>query len=1190
MSTAAVITIVARNYVSRARVLGASLRRTNPALSLTALVVDGEGGLPAAGSDGVRWVAPSALPLDPAEFARMATIYDVTELCTALKPWALEMMLAEGTGTVAYIDPDIAIFGPLDVLFELDGADIGLTPHCVQPIPRDGLRPTEADLAVAGVYNLGFVSVTNGARPMLQWWQERLRRDCLVAFDRQLFVDQRWLDQAPALFRCRVIADPGCNVAYWNLHERPLRREGDRITVGDGPLRFFHFSGLEADRPWLLSKYVADRPRVVMSEHPVAALLCAEYLAAVTAAEDPGDAAGYGFGQLADGTPIGALMRSIYREAVLRADAGAPEPPPLFGNDASAVRAWFSDPAGPGGRVGRLLDGLWRSRPDLQGAFPDPEGRSSDHFTAWALEHAEAQTGIPVGFLVSPGRRRDLRIDVRVQPGDTPGVNLSGYLTAALGIGQVGRLLVDACDRAGVPVSTRVFTATASRRDIRHDERGRFGEHPVNLVVVNADQLPAWTATTGAGVGTDRYTIGVWFWELAHLPEYFAHSLTLVDEVWVTSEFLRRPLLAISDKPVHVMPMPVEVPETGAVFDRARYGIPDGPMFLFMFDYFSTVDRKNPLGLIDAFCAAFAEGEGPVLVIKSINGDQVRSERERVRFRAAGRSDIVLLEDYLSPEENAALLGAATAYVSLHRSEGYGLTIAESMARGVPVVATNFSGNLEFTTPDDSILIDCALAPVPTGAGPYPAGATWAEPDLAAAAAAMRRIVAEPDWARALGAQGRERIRTAASPDAVARFVRERVGVATEIALERRRGATAPPASAPAQQARRAREAVVAPPRIDTPSRFPAIARPLRSVTFRALRHHDEQERQRLEALADATDALVAELDGLRGEIGALRDHHRRSLGLMRNDVEQLAIALRGVQEAQAGLRRTVDRDLLPAAETLHAGQAETVSAIEALGAGQREVHGELGNLARRLEVLQTRVRAEPYRSDPGALRVTGADGRTRLGYRGGSGATYASFEEIFRGPVEAVTAAFVPYLDLLGTRGPVVDLGCGRGELLGLLREYGIEAHGVDTDASMLAEAKRRELDVRERDLLEHLRSLPDEAIGAVVSTQVIEHLPVASLRPLLAEIRRVLRSDGVCILETVNPHAVDAFKSFWLDLTHVRPLYPEAMLLLAREVGFPEAEIVFPTGTGDLDTDLDVCGSYALVARPSGPITATQ
>ncbi|MFM8236249.1 MAG: methyltransferase domain-containing protein [Actinomycetota bacterium] len=1183
MSEAAVITIVARNYVSRARVLGASLLRTNPGLRLTALVVDGEGALPAPGADGVRWVAPSALPLDPAEFGRMATIYDVTELCTALKPWALEMMLAEGIATVAYIDPDVAIFGPLDVCFDLGDADIGLTPHCVHPIPRDGLRPTEADLAVAGVYNLGFVSVASGALPMLHWWEERLRRDCLVAFERQLFVDQRWLDQAPALFRCRVIADAGCNVAYWNLHERPLRREGEAVTVSGVPLRFFHFSGLESDRPWVMSKYVADRPRVVMSEHPVAAELCDRYLAEVTAAEAPDDDTAYGFGCFADGTPIGPLMRSVYREAVLGADEGGPEPPPLLGADPASVRHWFSEPVGPGGRVGRLLDGLWRSRPDLRGAFPDPEGRSGDHFTAWALEHAEGQTGIPVGFLVSPGRRRDLRIDVRVQPGSVPGVNLSGYLTAALGIGQVGRLLVDACDEAGLPVSTRVFTATASRRDIRHDERGRFGEHPVNVVVVNADQFPAWTATTGAGVTDDRYTIGVWFWELAHLPEYFVHSLTLVDEVWVTSDYLRRALLGVTDKPVHVMPMPVRVPEAPPPFDRHRLGIPDGPMLLFMFDYFSTVDRKNPLGLIDAFCAAFGDGEGPVLVIKSINGDQARSDRERVRFRARGRSDIVLLEDYLSPEDNTALLGAATAYVSLHRSEGYGLTLAESMALGVPVIATGFSGNLEFMTADDGVLVDYALAPVPPDAGPYPAGATWADPDVVAAAAAMRRVVHDPDWARELGRRGRERIRAVASPVATARFVQERIGVATEVVLERRRGATAPPVSAPAAQARRAREVVGAPARTDTPARFPAIARPLRSITFRALRHHDEQERVRLEALADVTDALVTELDRLRGEINAMRDHHRRSLGLVRNDVEQLTIALRG-------LRRTVDADLLPATGTLHEGQAAAVAAIEALGSGQRDVHEVLGAIARRLETLQARVRAEPYRSDPGALRITGSDGRVQLGYRGGADADYASFEDIFRGPVEQVTAAFAPYLPLLADRGPVVDLGCGRGELLGLLREHGIEAHGVDTDASMLAVAKRRELDVRERDLLDHLRSLPDESVGAVVSTQVIEHLPVELLRPLLGEVRRVLRVDGICILETVNPHAIDAFKSFWLDLTHVRPLYPEAMLVLAREVGFPEAEIVFPTGTGDLDVDLDVCGAYALVARPSGPTTATQ
>src|SRR5262249_35273130 len=185
------------------------------------------------------------------------------------------------------------------------------------------------------------------------------RRDCLVAFDRQVFVDQRWMDQAPALFPCGVIVDPGCNVAYWNLHERELRRVGDDLMIGDVPLRFFHFSGLEPERPWVISKYVVDKPRVVLSEYPEAAALCDWYLEQLAGASAP-DAPWYAFDRLPDGTRMTALMRTVYRDAILRADEGLGElPPPVFGEgaDARTIQRWFLEPLEPGARIGRLLEG-----------------------------------------------------------------------------------------------------------------------------------------------------------------------------------------------------------------------------------------------------------------------------------------------------------------------------------------------------------------------------------------------------------------------------------------------------------------------------------------------------------------------------------------------------------------------------------------------------------------------------------------------------------------------------------------------------------------------------------------------------------------------------------------------------------------------------------------------------------------
>ena len=173
---------------------------------------------------------------------------------------------------------------------------------------------------------------------------------------------------------------------------------------------------------------------------------------------------------------------------------------------------------------------------------------------------------------------------------------------------------------------------------------------------------------------------------------------------------------------------------------RERLGFPRRFLFLFLFDFLSVLQRKNPLGLIEAFTRAFSPDEGPVLVIKSINGSLRASELEQVRMAAAGRPDILVVDRHYSAEEKNALLGACDCYVSLHRSEGLGLTLAEAMALGKPVIATGYSGNLHFMTPDNSYLVDYTLSAVPPACGPYPTTARWAAPDLGHAARLLRMV------------------------------------------------------------------------------------------------------------------------------------------------------------------------------------------------------------------------------------------------------------------------------------------------------------------------------------------------------------------------------------------------------------------------------------------------------------------
>jgi glycosyltransferase involved in cell wall biosynthesis len=209
---------------------------------------------------------------------------------------------------------------------------------------------------------------------------------------------------------------------------------------------------------------------------------------------------------------------------------------------------------------------------------------------------------------------------------------------------------------------------------------------------------------------------------------------------------------------------------------RSELGLPeDRFVFLFVYDFFSTIERKNPLGLIEAFTRAFPKPGRPLLYLKSINGSRAPSDLARVTEAAAGRPDIVLSDGYLESDRLTALTALCDCYVSLHRSEGFGLTIAEAMAFGKPAIATGYSGNLAFMDAESSYLVPFELQALDESVGPYPAGTEWADPDLDEAARLLRHVVEQPDEARARGLRGKAAVEERQSLDRAARFLGDRV-------------------------------------------------------------------------------------------------------------------------------------------------------------------------------------------------------------------------------------------------------------------------------------------------------------------------------------------------------------------------------------------------------------------------------
>ena len=337
------------------------------------------------------------------------------------------------------------------------------------------------------------------------------------------------------------------------------------------------------------------------------------------------------------------------------------------------------------------------------------------------------------------------------------GVDVLGYFTAEFGVGEAARTLVSAIRTTDVDISTINYTDTESRTN-HFFVTDNVSRHHTLLMSINADQLVVARQRLGDHFFEDRYVIGQWFWELEEAPSWFEPAWPLVNELWAPTRFIETMLRTSAPSHVHVqhVPLPIVAPRIDDSLTRPHWNLDGRYMFLFVFDLMSIMKRKNPLGLISAYSKAFSVTDGAQLVIKTMNGDKRPEDLQRLRNAATHRRDITILDEVFTGAETSTLISLADCYVSLHRSEGLGLTMSEAMSLGKPVIATNYSGNTDFMTEENSFLIPWQRVAVGDDAGGYSPTATWAEPDEEAAAKAMRFVFENQLEARIRGAQARE--------------------------------------------------------------------------------------------------------------------------------------------------------------------------------------------------------------------------------------------------------------------------------------------------------------------------------------------------------------------------------------------------------------------------------------------------
>jgi glycosyltransferase involved in cell wall biosynthesis len=363
------------------------------------------------------------------------------------------------------------------------------------------------------------------------------------------------------------------------------------------------------------------------------------------------------------------------------------------------------------------------------------------------------------------------------------GLNLLGFVTSEKGVGEAIRCNLRVCRAGHIPHVANSFVDPGSV-NVEALPESFSAENPYrfNLISVNPPELPIVVERL-PGYGKGRYNVGYWNWELSSLPREWLGCFAYLDEVWVPSRFVQGAVEPMAPVPVRCVPLAID-PDMSPLpeWNRQRLGIAqDVFVFLFFFDFQSSAERKNPAGLIRAYRQAFGDRRDVLLLIKSSHARG--HERELAALKQlAGGANVRVLDEVLPRGAIYSLMTLSDVYVSLHRSEGFGLTLSEAMLCGKPVIATGYSGNMDFMTADNSCPVRFRMAEINRDHGPYRKGNCWAEPDLDHAAELMGQLERDRRLAAAVGARGKAAVLARLHPAVIAASVQQRL---TELASGR---------------------------------------------------------------------------------------------------------------------------------------------------------------------------------------------------------------------------------------------------------------------------------------------------------------------------------------------------------------------------------------------------------------------
>jgi hypothetical protein len=347
------------------------------------------------------------------------------------------------------------------------------------------------------------------------------------------------------------------------------------------------------------------------------------------------------------------------------------------------------------------------------------------------------------------------------------GINIIGFFDVGTGLSTAAESSVRALNKVQAPTQVVNFDLSVN---FRNPLPFKF---EVNLIHTNPPEYPLLWRRFQKNLA--KYNIGFWYWELTEIPSTWHTCFDVLDEIWVATTFVQDAIEKVSPIPVKKIPPCVHV-EFDPTATRQNFNLPDD-QFLFMvaYDTHSVSERKNPLATIQAFKEAFSLRTDVGLVIKIRNTTHDGEMLKRIKKEIGGFTNIYLLDMSFSKLKFYSLLNLINAYVSLHRSEGFGLIPAESMFLAKPVVMTGWSGNVDFMTADNSCSVNYKLVPVPDSVPFYEAGKLWAEPDIRHAAELMNLLVHDAAFYQKIAIHAERFIKNNLSPQKIGYHMKQRL-------------------------------------------------------------------------------------------------------------------------------------------------------------------------------------------------------------------------------------------------------------------------------------------------------------------------------------------------------------------------------------------------------------------------------